>query len=227
MFKNRFLFAIAGIAILAFLAGCSLFGTDDTLVIGGGYINGYVETQDGAPLAGVTVNYSIPDEPVTEEEGEVEAASYSTKGTQAVVTDAAGFFEINKLIPGNYRLTFTNSGYTIGTNMVSLTPEGFFVISDSTLGSEVDGEAPTYEYTDELIITLFAKIATATGNVYMETATGTAPATGQVVVAMFQDRYFSSATVDASGNFSFSGLPAGLVSFYARAFYTPEGGLLR
>ena len=42
MLKNRFLFAIAGIAILAFLAGCSLLGTDDALVIGGGYINGYV-----------------------------------------------------------------------------------------------------------------------------------------------------------------------------------------
>ena len=40
---------------------------------------------------------------------------------------------------------------------------------------------------------------------------------------MFQDRYFSSATVDASGNFAFSGLPAGPVAFYARAFYTLEG----
>ena len=220
MLKNRFIFVIAGLAALAILAGCSLFGGDEAaLVVGGGYINGYVETQDGAPLAGVTVNYSIPDEPVAEGEGEAEAAAYSTKGTQFVVTDAAGFFQINELIPGDYRLTFTISGDTMGTDVVRLTPEGFFLVSEVATEGATESDGPKYQYTDEIIVTLYAKIATASGAVFAQTATGDAPATGQVIVAKFQDRYFSSATIDANGRFSFTGLPAGSVAFYARSFY--------
>jgi methionine-rich copper-binding protein CopC len=222
MQKNRLILLLAIIAAVGLIAACGLFGPDEIgLVAGGGYINGYVETQDGAPLEGVTVNYSIPDEPAGEEEGdgEAEAEAFAAKGTEFVVTDAAGFFEINGLIPGDYRLTFTISGYTIGTDVVRLTPEGFFIVSDSGEDSKDGSEPAKYEYTDEIIMTLYAKVATASGSVYIETANGTSPATGQTVVAMFQDRFFDDATVDANGSFSFSGLPAGPVAFYARSFY--------
>ncbi|MBN1687345.1 MAG: carboxypeptidase regulatory-like domain-containing protein, partial [Spirochaetales bacterium] len=216
MRKNRLLFLLTGIAAFALVAGCGLFVTEDALVVGGGYINGYVETQDGAPLPGVTVYYSIPDEPVDD----AKAAAYAAKGTQTVVTDAAGFFEINGLIPGNYRLTFSISGYTIATDMVTLTPEGFFLVSEVATTGETETESAKYEYTDEIIVTLYAKIATAKGSVFIETARGLEPANGQTVVAMFQDRYFSSTTINASGDFLFDKtLPAGPVAFYVRSFY--------
>jgi hypothetical protein len=204
------------IAVLTIFVGCGLTSPDGALVLGGGYINGYLEDQDGTPLEGVTVTYSIPDDPV-EEEAAAEAEAASAKGTQVVLTDASGFFEINELIPGNYRLTFTLAGYTIATDMVTLTPEGFFMLAEETAE---EGGPPKYEYTDELIVTIYAKIATASGSIFMTTATGTSPAATQTVVAMFQDRFFSSVATDANGFFSFAGLPAGPVAFYARAFYS-------
>jgi hypothetical protein len=85
--SNRILLAL-GIAVLLVAPAVAQTTT--------GTISGVVRSTDGTPLAGVTVTVT----------------SEVLQGTREVVTDANGRFRVVSLPPGNYNVTYTQTGFS-------------------------------------------------------------------------------------------------------------------
>ena len=130
----------------------------------GGSIRGFVRDSTGGILPGVTVNAKSPAAP----------------GTRSTTTDAAGYYRLMEVPPGEYALTFELQGFSKVVRegiVVRVGRYGTYVEDDAGRRANVDPELPPDALTLAVAQELLDKPASA------EREIGTHPQTGRMIVA--------------------------------------------